>query len=125
MGYVKVECTYWLVDKGVWRLDFRHVGLARRCEATYSNSYQPMDHSSFGFDKKEHFFKRLLDQTYKESIIECAHNSGGLIGSCTSSRENCECGLCFIIEGPCVGKDSYGDPTYLWVGEGESMGDLK
>ena len=55
----------------------------------------------------------VLDQTSKESIFECAHDSGGLIGSCTSSRENCECGLYFIIEEPNV--YSYGDIAYLRV----------
>lgn len=113
------------LELGVWRLDFGHLGSARRRKTTCSNSCQPMGHSGFGFHKKEHFVKGLLDQTSKESIIECAHDSGGLIGSCTSSRENCECGLCFIIEEPCVGKDSYGDPSYLLGGVEKSMGHLK
>ena len=45
-------------------------------------------------------------------LNECAHDSGGLIGSCTSSRENCECGLCFIIEEASVG-DNLRDAAYI------------
>lgn len=72
-----------------------------------------MDHFVFDVDDKQHFVGKVLDQTSKESIIECAHDSGGLIGSCTSSRENCECGLCFIMKEPSIGKESYGDAAYF------------
>ena len=62
-----------------------------------------MHHSVLDADDKKQIRARVLDQTSKESIIGCAHDSGGLIGSCTSSRENCECGLYFITEEPSIG----------------------
>lgn len=74
-----------------------------------------MSHSISNVRHKQHCLERFLDQTSKESIFECAHDSGGLIGSCTSSRENCECGLCFIIERSHVGEGSYGDASHLLV----------
>lgn len=125
MGLFRVEWTSWFLQEGMKRLDFRQVGSAGRRKATSSSSCQPMGHSCFGFDMKKYFIKGLLDQTSKESIIECAHDSGGLIGSCTSSRENCECGLCFIIEESCVGKDRYGDPSYLSEAVEKSMGHVR
>ena len=66
-------------------------------------------------------YKKDLDQTSKESIIECAHNSGGLIGSCASSRENCECGLYFIIKEPNLEEEGYECAAYLVVVESSTV----
>ena len=55
-------------------------------------------------------------------MIKCAHDSGGLIGSCTSSRENCECGLYFIIEEPNEVKDRHECSSHIPVVRGESKG---
>lgn len=81
-----------------------------------------MGHSVFDVDDKQHLVARVLDQTSKESMIKCAHDSGGLIGSCTSSRENCECGLCFIIEELSGEEDRHGDAAYFTGVDGELDG---
>lgn len=83
-----------------------------------------MHHFMFDVDDRQQCVEIVLDQTSKESIIECAHDSGGLIGSCTSSRENCECGWYFIIEEPSVGEDSYGGAAYL-AGSGEELVNMR
>ena len=68
-----------------------------------------MNQSFLNLDDKRDCVGIVLDQTSKESIIECAHDSGGLIGWCASSRENCECGLYFIIKEPSTWGEQLGN----------------
>ena len=73
--------------------------------------------SSFGLerDHRQHSVTEVLDQTSKESIIECAHGSGDLIGSCTSSRENCELWIVYHHRETVSREGSYEDISYIIV----------